>query len=195
MSLFKWLFLAGMIIQEVVRAPHKIQQDRLRLSGKTAVNRLDRVEAGLLFLTFLSAYLLPLFAMFTDWLAFADVNFPAALGWLGTGLYAAALILLFRAHRDLGRNWSNTVILWEGQQLVTGGIYARLRHPIYAALWLIYVAQALMLANWVAGLAGLLVWLPLFLRRVRREEALMLETYGDAYRDYMRRVGGVWPKG
>lgn len=44
------------------------------------------------------------------------------------------------------------------------------------------------------SLAVLEVWGSLFLCRVRREEALMLETYGDSYRHYMQRVGGIWPR-
>jgi protein-S-isoprenylcysteine O-methyltransferase Ste14 len=194
MTTFEWMFLIGMTLQETIRAPHKLRQDRLRLNGKTAVNRLDRGEVLFLILTFASAYLLPLLTMFTTWLDFAALYLPDFLGWLGVLFYAAALALLWRAHRDLGSNWSNSVILWEGQRLVTTGIYARLRHPIYTAMWLSYAARAILLENGLAGTADLAVWLPFYLRRVRREEALLLEAFGDAYRDYARRVGGIWPR-
>ncbi|MHC4594086.1 MAG: protein-S-isoprenylcysteine O-methyltransferase, partial [Planctomycetota bacterium] len=61
----------------------------------------------------------PLFYLFTSWLDFADYDLPGLLGWVGTAVFAGALLLLWRSHADLGRNWSATLKVREGHTLVT----------------------------------------------------------------------------
>ena len=78
--------------------------------------------------------------------------------------------------------------------LVTQGVYQYIRHPIYAAVWLTGLAQLSLLANWIAGLAGLLSFLPVYLVRVAREERMMLDHFGDEYRAYMNRTGTIMPR-
>jgi protein-S-isoprenylcysteine O-methyltransferase Ste14 len=81
----------------------------------------------------------------------------------------------------------------ERHALVTHGVYARVRHPMYAAFWLWAVAQALLLPNWIAGPAGLVGFAVLFAGRVTREERLMVEAFGDEYRAYMARSWRLIP--
>jgi len=55
------------------------------------------------------------------------------------------------------------------------------------------VAQALLLPNWIAGVSGIVGFGTLFFFRLQREEAMMLETFGDEYRRYMTRTWRVLP--
>ena len=64
---------------------------------------------------------------------------------------------------------------------------------MYSAFWLWAIAQALLLPNWVAGFAGLVGFGTLYFGRVAREERMMLQTFGDSYREYMARTGRVFP--
>ena len=82
----------------------------------------------------------------------------------------------------------------EEHSLVTQGVYRYTRHPMYAAHWLWGIAQALLLQNWIGGLSMLAAFIPLYLYRVPREEQMMLEHFGDEYRSYMDRAGGVVPR-
>jgi len=102
--------------------------------------------------------------------------------------------LFWRSHGDLGRNWSPSLQLREGHELVTGGVYRSIRHPMYASMWLWGVAQALLLQNWIAGWAGLVSFVPLYLLRVPREERMMLDEFGEEYRSYMNRTGCIIPR-
>ncbi len=131
--------------------------------------------------------------IFSHWLDFADYTLPAALGWVGALLFGAALWLTWRSHHDLGANWSPTTVLHADQTLVTDGIYTRIRHPIYAARWIWGLAQVLLLWNWIAGLTNLVCFLPIYFYRVPREEQMMVDQFGDAYRQYMQRTGRVIP--
>jgi len=83
--------------------------------------------------------------------------------------------------------------LRERHTLVTTGVYAWVRHPMYTGFWLMALAQLLMLPNWVAGPAGLLGFGTLFFGRVGREEAMMLRGFGDEYRAYMGRTARIVP--
>ncbi len=105
-----------------------------------------------------------------------------------------ALWLLWRSHYDLGRNWRVTTEIREGHTLVTSGIFRYIRHPMYSAHWLWGIAQVLLIHNWIAGLASLVIWLPVYLLRVRREENMMLEKFGEEYRLYMRQTGRIIPR-
>lgn len=138
-------------------------------------------------------FFLPLTYVFGPWLEFADYGLPAWTGPVGTALFAAALWLLWRSHADLRHNWSAELRVAEGHALVTHGAYRRIRHPMYAAHLLWALAQPLLLHNWLAGPLFLTAFIPICLRRIPREERMMLEHFGDEYRDYMARTGRIIP--
>jgi protein-S-isoprenylcysteine O-methyltransferase Ste14 len=113
------------------------------------------------------------------------------LGWLTA---IAALAMFYATHKALGRNWSVSLQLKDGHKLITTGVYEKIRHPMYTAFWLWALAQALLLPNWIAGFAGLVGFGALYLLRVGPEEQLMIDQFGDEYRDYMARTGRILPK-
>ncbi|MGA8357835.1 MAG: protein-S-isoprenylcysteine O-methyltransferase, partial [Xanthobacteraceae bacterium] len=123
----------------------------------------------------------------------ADYPFMPVASYLGIAVDITALWLFYRTHHDLGHNWSVSLDLRERHTLVTTGIYATVRHPMYTGFWLMAVAQALLLPNWVAGPAGLVGFGILFFGRVKREEEMMIAAFGDEYRAYMRRTARVVP--
>ncbi len=194
----KVLFTLGLILAEAIRFPHRRRHKREWQQGRLSDNRLSAPEFALDLLAFCGMEILPLLNVFTGWFDFADVHISrpaaAAATVMGTGVFAAGLWLLRRAHRELAANWTPTVQILQSQRLVTSGIYARLRHPIYAAVWLMALAQALLLHNGLAGPAGLLGFLPVYWIRVPREERMMQDHFGDEYRAYRERTGGILPR-
>jgi protein-S-isoprenylcysteine O-methyltransferase Ste14 len=150
-------------------------------------------EGVLLAISFAGLFILPLIYVTTGEPRSADYPFHPALAWLGTAVFALALFGFYRTHRDLGRFWSVTLEIRQTHQLVTTGVYRHVRHPMYAAFFLWAIAQALLLSNWIAGLAGLLGFGTLFALRVGREERMMEATFGDAYRAYAARTWRVMP--
>jgi protein-S-isoprenylcysteine O-methyltransferase Ste14 len=124
---------------------------------------------------------------------FANYPFQPLIAWLGILVFLGSLALFYLTHRELGANWSISLEVRERHALVTHGVYARVRHPMYFAFWLWAVAQALLLPNWIAGPAGLVGFAILFAGRVAREERLMLEAFGDEYRAYMARSWRLIP--
>jgi protein-S-isoprenylcysteine O-methyltransferase Ste14 len=190
MDIFTAIYFVAIVIEMVIRAP----LNKKRKQEKMSEQRVSRQEKTLLGLLFLSMFLVPIVYASTNWLDFADYTLPAWAGWLGVFLIGGAIFVFWRAHADLGLNWSPTLEIREKHELITRGIYAAIRHPMYASQWLWVIAQPLLLQNWVAGFINLLVFIPFYFLRVRAEEQLMLEQFGDQYRSYMQEVGAVFPK-
>jgi protein-S-isoprenylcysteine O-methyltransferase Ste14 len=173
-----------------IYAPHMRAVKRERVVD----DRKAGLEFGFSMLAFVGMQILPLVYVFSRWLRFADYELPAAFGFVGILLFAGSLVIHWKSHADLGRNWSPTVQIKEGQGLVTQGIYAWVRHPIYLGQWMWAIAQPLLLHNWIAGLAGIVTFGAIFFYRRPREERMMLDHFGDEYRRYMARVGGTLPR-
>ena len=112
--------------------------------------------------------------------------------WIGAFLTAAGLLFTVWARLHLGRNWSGSVTIKEGHELVTSGPYALVRHPIYTGLLLALLGSTLALGDWRAVLAFALAAGALW-RKLRVEERWMRQQFGDAYQVYAQRVAAVIP--
>jgi protein-S-isoprenylcysteine O-methyltransferase Ste14 len=109
------------------------------------------------------------------------------------GLMALCVSLFVAATRAMGTNWSVAARLRDDHRLITTGIFARLRHPIYAGMGSILLALALALGHEVQLLAGI----PLFALgtaiRVRVEERLLRDRFGADYEAYAARTARFVP--
>ena len=193
-NIFEIIFLGGWIVAEVIRFPHRMRSKKERRQKKISKSQFSAMDVLLDIFAFVGLQVLPLVAIFSTWLDFADYSLPPWAGWAGAGVFTLALLLLWRAHADLGYSWSPTLEITQKHILVTRGVYGRIRHPIYASVWLWGIAQALLVQNWLAGLGGLLLFLPVYLIRVPREEVMMVQQYGDEYRLYMDKTGRIFPR-
>jgi len=164
-------------------------------SRKTPVRYSARglLEFVLLGVSFTGLGLVPGVYLAVHFPRFADYPVTPALSYLGIAVDLACLWLFHRTHSDLGHNWSVSLDLRERHTLVTTGVYALVRHPMYSGFWLMALAQLLLLPNWIAGPAGLVGFGILFFGRVGREEAMMISAFGDEYRTYMRHTARVLP--
>ncbi len=190
MALFKIVYWVGIIIEMAIRAP---LQKTWKSAAKTE-QRVSTTERVLLGLLALFMFFIPLIYAVTDWLDFADYNLPTWMGWFGVVLLIGALVVFWRAHKDLKSNWSPTLEIFADHTLITNGIYGYIRHPMYASQWLWVIAQILLLQNWLAGPPNLLFFIAFYILRVRAEEQMMVDKFGASYRAYMAKTGRVLPK-
>lgn len=190
MDIFGAIFFAVLVIEMVIRAPLNKKRRAERMSER----RVTSQEIAILLLLFLGGFVAPLLYALTNWLDFADYTLPAWAGWLGVLIISAGLYIFWRAHADLGLNWSPSLEIREKHELITHGIYGVIRHPMYASQWLVALAQPLLLQNWIAGFLNLLAFVPFYVLRVRAEEQMMLDSFGAEYSEYQNRTGGVLPK-
>jgi protein-S-isoprenylcysteine O-methyltransferase Ste14 len=185
----KLIWWVGIVGWYVIRYPHQ-----RRSRGTPIVSRRGHMrERVLLAISFTGLFIVPVIYVATGEPRFADYPFYPGAAWLGTWVFVFSLFLFYRTHRDLGRFWSVTLEIRQTHRLITTGVYRHVRHPMYAAFFLWAIAQALLLPNWIAGLAGLVGFGALFGFRVRSEERMMEATFGDEYRAYAARTWRVVP--
>jgi protein-S-isoprenylcysteine O-methyltransferase Ste14 len=182
-------WLAGIVIWYAIRYPF----ERRSKKAKVAVSLIDRREWAILAGLTVGLFVLPAVYIVTGFPAGLDRPFSPVLAWLGIAILLLSLWLFRRSHADLGRNWSASLKMREQHQLVTGGVYHYVRHPMYTSFFLLALAQLLLIPNWLAGGAGLIAVLILYLLRVRREERMMAEQFGDAYRAYCEKTARIIP--
>ena len=190
MGVFVSIYVLAIVIETAIRAP----LNKKRKAETMSERRITSQEKVILFLLLIGMLIVPVLYAFSDWLDFADYTLPAWAGWLGVLILAGALFVFWRAHADLGVNWSPSLEIREKHELITSGIYGIVRHPMYASQWLWVIAQPLLLQNWIAGWLNLLVFILFYAVRVKAEEQLMIGQFGDQYRAYMKKVGAVFPK-
>ena len=187
----KAIILASSIVMVVIRAPHG-QRSR---GVKVVRSRRGALEIVLLTLAWV-AFFVPLVWVAAPVFSFADYPLRPLPLIAGTVCLAVGLWLFAKAHADLGTNWSITLEVREKHQLVTQGIYRALRHPMYSALLLYSLGQALVVPNWIAGPSYAVAMALLFAFRLGPEERMMREEFGKDYEAYMERtkrlVPGIW---
>ena len=114
------------------------------------------------------------------------------LALLGGALVVAAAALLVWARLVLGAMWAARPLVQQDHELRTGGPYSLVRHPIYAGFAGMVVGTVL-----VAGFGRTALWLPVTVAfvawRVWAEDRMLLQTFGDRYRAYRRRVPALLP--
>ena len=189
MSIFEIIFWGAIVTEIVIRAPI----DRERRKEKKTEQRVTTQEKTMLGLLSLGLFL-PLIYSATSWLDFANYTLSTWANWAGVVLIFFALLIFWRAHVDLKTNWSPSLEIREKHELITLGIYRYIRHPMYASGWLWAIAQALLIPNWLAGFMGLPIFAIFYFLRVRAEEKMMVDTFGEQYSEYMKKTGGIFPK-
>lgn len=188
-SIFKIVYFIELILITAVRSVGTAKYKR----EMTEDDRSSTLDTILLALNGLGM-VVPIFYVFSTWLDFADYALPAWLGWIGVVLFALAAVLLHLTHREMGRSWTPTLGLREDHKLVTAGVFKYIRHPMYAAHILWAIAQPLILSNWIAGFSFIIPQILQYLSRVGDEEKMMLEAFGEEYREYMETTGRIFPR-
>jgi protein-S-isoprenylcysteine O-methyltransferase Ste14 len=187
----KAIILVSSIAMILIRAPHG-QRSR---GVKVVRSHKGTLEIVLLTLAWI-AFFLPLVWVAAPVFAFADYSLRPVPLLAGVVCLTVGLWLFARSHADLGTNWSITLEVREKHQLVTHGIYRALRHPMYSALLLYSLGQALVVPNWIAGPSYAVAMSLLLAFRLGPEERMMLERFGSDYEAYRvrtkRLVPGIW---
>lgn len=128
-----------------------------------------------------------------DWLAWSNLDLPVWLRWIGIFAGMIAVIMGYFVHRTLDINFTPTLQTIKEHALISEGVYALIRHPMYTTFFLLFISSFLMTTNWLFAFLSLIYSL-LLINRVRAEECMMVETLGDQYLIYMQNTGRFLPK-
>ncbi len=161
-------------------------------SRKRTAERQSWASRSWYLLLIVSAFALLLGAFVLDPLARRVVPPGPAVDIVAAVLCAAGLVLAIWARRAIGSNWSAIVMLKRGHELVTGGPYRYVRHPIYSAILVMFFATALAVGR-VGGFVGFALCFASFWIKLRQEEALLMRHFPKDYAAYRTRVKALVP--
>jgi protein-S-isoprenylcysteine O-methyltransferase Ste14 len=120
------------------------------------------------------------------------VESSATVFALGALVAATGIGFAIWARLTLGRNWSASVTQKTDHELIVGGPFRYVRHPIYTGMITGMLGSALVIGEWRAVLALVITFAALW-RKYRLEERFMLELFGTRYLEYRRHVPALIP--
>lgn len=191
-DVFRAVLIAGFVVLMPVLAYHRL---RSQATGET----LDRRQEGWFILLTLRpiglAHMAGLIAYMINpvRMTWAALPLPVWMRWAGIALGVCAGSLLVWTLVNLGRNLTDTVVTRRAHSLVTRGPYRWIRHPFYVSIALSVTANGLAAVNWFLLATGWLT-VALLVVRTRKEEALLVARFGEAYRSYVERTGRFVPR-
>jgi protein-S-isoprenylcysteine O-methyltransferase Ste14 len=144
-------------------------------------------DAGQLALLGLFLVVWVLDSFFLRWTTLTAAWLPAVPRLVAAGLVMALAFLLAKAAHPVTEGEEGTATL------ISSGVFARVRHPLYLGSLLFYAALTLATCS-LASLGALVVIFLFYDHIAGFEERVLLERFGDEYRDYMKKTGKWIPK-
>ena len=170
----------------------------LRTTGSTGIVSLgaappiERIGGGLFGVGVLLGALNPLLAVLDAIEPWADLD-TTAVHVAGFALCGIGIAGTFAAQMAMGASWRIGVDPAERTELVTGGVFALCRNPIYTFMITAWIGFALLVPTWLMAVAGVLLLVGIEIQVRLVEERHLLATQGEAYRAYARRAGRFLP--
>ncbi len=189
---FRTALIVVIVLTMAVTVYHRLQAAK---SGE----KISHTEEGYVFAAILrlsglalwiSAFGYLLFPAYFQW---AAMPVPVWLRWSAVVSGALCSLLMYWTLSSLGKNLTDTVVTRAEATLVTHGPYRWVRHPFYLTAALLMGSVTLLTANWLIGVTSLIV-LGLLAVRTPKEEAMLIERFGQQYRDYIARTGRFLPR-
>jgi protein-S-isoprenylcysteine O-methyltransferase Ste14 len=189
--IFKVILIAEYSIFSVIRIRN--QRSVQKADYRTVIEESKKYSTLLALLICYEVLTLFLYLLYPESIIWAAVSMPLLLRWLGVIFGLLALLLFAWVHRNLGENFSIKLKIKDKQNLVVTGPYRWVRHPMYTAFYLLHIAAFFLTANWFIGVTWLIGLSIIVVSKVKREEAMLLEIFGDEYSAYMERTGRLIP--
>lgn len=191
-STFHIIFIVAFAVSTIVRSIFGLKAAQPPDKVEHKAGKLSRVLLGSLILLYSVVVLI--YMVRPRWFAWAAFPLPAWVRWVGAVATVGGIPLLVWVQWSLGKNFAATLHVREGHTLVTTGPYRWVRHPMYTLIFVFGIGLLLLTANWLVGGPMLVASALIIFQRLSKEEALMIEQFGDEYRRYMQRTGRFLPR-
>ena len=127
------------------------------------------------------------------WMAWSKLGWPVGIRWLGVLVGLLCVAAIYWLFSSIGSGITPTSATRKQHILVMSGPYRWIRHPLYTIGSSLFVSFGMMADNWFIAALGILTFI-LMAIRTPKEEANLIEKFGDEYREYMKRTGRFLPK-
>ena len=190
LDIFQKIFVVILIFIAIIRiyyGKHKLTT-KYKKSIHPILERINSylVSFGMIYFPLLNIY----FSFFERF----NYNFPLYLKIFSSITLVISSIIFYLSHKELADNWTPFVEVKDKQNLIKTGIYKYIRHPMYLSCWMFVLFQGFVLSNIFIGIAGILTWANLYFIRIPFEEKMMIDEFGNEYKEYMESTGRLFPK-
>ncbi len=127
------------------------------------------------------------------WMNWSKIGLPESIRWLGVGIGILCVIGIYWLFSSIGSGITPTSATRKEHKLVTRGIYHWIRHPLYTIGSTFIISFGITADNWFITAFGILAFI-LMAVRTPKEEANLIEKFGDEYREYMKHTGRFLPR-
>lgn len=127
------------------------------------------------------------------WMAWSKIGLPETVRWLGIGIGVLCVAGIYWLFSSIGSGITPVSATRREHKLVTNGIYRYVRHPLYTIGSSLFISFGMMADNWFIILLGTLAFIVMVIR-TPKEEANLIEKFGDEYSEYMKQTGRFLPK-
>lgn len=128
-----------------------------------------------------------------NWMNWSKIGLPELIRWLGVGIGILCVGGIYWLFSSIGSGITPTSATREQHKLVTNGPYRWVRHPLYTVGSSMFIAFGMMADNWFIAALGVLAIIGMAIR-TPKEEANLIEKFGDEYQEYMKHTGRFFPK-
>ena len=190
---FRLAFLGCYVFALVFRATRVHQPHAAGRELKEARRRDGLVSVGLRILFPFCVAAMWLYPFGFSWFQVFGFPLPLWARFAGIVLGLVGFMIFWNAHQALGKHFSTHLKLLPRHLLIQSGPYRRVRHPMYAVEILLCIAATLISANLLVGIVNLALAV-LICARIPREERMLIERFGNAYRRYRHTTGKLFPR-
>jgi len=182
------IFFTGLGVSGYFR--HRADQER----GEKISRRADGTPTMIIILIGgLLLWLSPLaYLINPQWLAWSKIGLPVWLRWVGISLGFLCTLSIYWLFSSIGSGITPTSATRQEHSLITSGPYQWVRHPLYTTGAVFFISLGLTADSWFIILLGMFSFL-MMAARTPREEANLVEKFGDEYRAYQARTGMFLP--
>lgn len=190
---FRYIFIAHFALVMAVRIYY---QKKIRSKKDDTVLRDKAWKLALGLVAIFSGLIFGVeYAFFPGTFSFAYIySYSMTTRWVGVALLAAGLFLLWASHYYLGKNFNSLVHTIKDHKLINNGPYKLIRHPIYTAYFCNFIGGGLTASNIVLTIVPFFFFFSMIMARIDDEEQVLIDKFGDDYRQYITQSGRFLPK-
>ncbi len=133
-----------------------------------------------------------LYMLYIPWILLFNLVIPSIVRWISALIALLCTPLLYWIHSTLGKQYSANLEIQKAHSLITTGPYRHVRHPMYTIFIVFSITIALITANLLPIICSLIISLSLP-SIAKKEEQMLIDTFGDEYLSYMKRSGRFLP--
>jgi protein-S-isoprenylcysteine O-methyltransferase Ste14 len=187
-------FLAAIILVSGIGISVYFRRRADQETGETVSRSVDGTAmTAIIRIAGLALWLSPFVYLFNPrWMAWSKLGLPVWTRWLGVALGVLCVFLIYWLFSSIGNNITPTSATRSEHQLVTNGPYRWVRHPLYTIGSSFIVSFGLIADNWFIIILGIFAFIIMAIR-TPKEEANLIDKFGDQYRQYMQNTGRFLP--